>query len=265
MLTVKPTSRQKADRSPLGQGDNPTLSTLKGCPGSQERERVRAAPLRRPRGSVPLRDRGATASRPPDGRRNRSGSGPGHKSPAATPAPGCTTQPRLCCIKRRASPEITSHHVTALCPLDLRHETRAKIASHCVTALWRLDLRQATPPEPAARAHPGEHSPARGAPLGHTLRILRHIRRLDLHGLRKEIADSLRIQGTLWITAGADGVSRPTRWSTAPSPGAGRRRGRRHGLIPSLGQHVASVLDSFAKISYSGLCSNCLRLGCGLA
>jgi len=43
------------------------------------------------------------------------------------------------------------------------------MASHGVTALWRLDLRPATAPEPAARAHPGERSPARGAHLGHAL------------------------------------------------------------------------------------------------
>jgi hypothetical protein len=66
-------------------------------------------------------------------------------------------------------PKITSHHVTALCRLDLRHQTRAEITSHYVTALCRLDLRPATAPEPDARAHPGDHSPSRLAHLGHAL------------------------------------------------------------------------------------------------
>ncbi len=43
------------------------------------------------------------------------------------------------------TPEITSHRVTALRRLDLRHETRGKITSHHVTALRRLDLRHASP------------------------------------------------------------------------------------------------------------------------
>jgi hypothetical protein len=100
-------------------------------------ERVRAAPLRRPRWSVPLRDRGATA---------------------------------VLSKERARPPQITSHHVTALWRMDLRQRIRARNYVTLVTALWRLDLRQVTPPEPAARAHPGDRSPARGAPLGHALR-----------------------------------------------------------------------------------------------
>src|SRR5262245_37692343 len=49
--------------------------------------------------------------------------------PPPTPAPEGTTRPRLCCSNLRNPPEITSHHVTALCPLDLRHETREKNTS----------------------------------------------------------------------------------------------------------------------------------------
>jgi hypothetical protein len=59
-------------------------------------ERVRAAPPRHSRWSVPLPDREATATRPPDSRGNRSGSGPGHRSPPASPALGCTTKPQPC-------------------------------------------------------------------------------------------------------------------------------------------------------------------------
>src|SRR6516165_5447553 len=43
------------------------------------------------------------------------------------------------------------------------------MASHGVTALCRLDLRQATPPEPAARAHPDDRSPWRLEHLVHAL------------------------------------------------------------------------------------------------
>jgi hypothetical protein len=75
----------------------PTRSSPAGCPDpSSCGKRVRAAPLRRPRWSIPLRDRGATATRPPDSRGDRRGTGPGLRSPPVTPAPGCMTKPRPC-------------------------------------------------------------------------------------------------------------------------------------------------------------------------
>src|SRR5262249_21998138 len=76
----------------------------------------------------------------------------------------------------RRPPEITSHHVTALCRLDLRHETRARITSHHVTALCRLDLRHATACDPDVRLLPTVASRQAGAltvSLARSIRISR--------------------------------------------------------------------------------------------
>src|SRR5262249_27012313 len=63
---------------------------------------------------------------------------------------------------------MASHGVTALCPLDLRHETRARMASHGVTALCRLDLRPATLPSPPRGLIPAS-APRREGRLSDTL------------------------------------------------------------------------------------------------
>jgi hypothetical protein len=139
MLTVKPPSRQKADRSSLGQGDNPTLSTLRACPRSAPEA---PSMVRPPAGS------GGHGHEAPRLTRESERPWSGPEITSSDSRSGVHDQAAAVFSNFGATPEITSHHVTALWRLDLRQKTRTGITSHHVTALWRLDLRPATPPGP---------------------------------------------------------------------------------------------------------------------